>query len=64
MKMNQKMLFAASMLALASASQAAVDTTALVTEIGSAGTAVAAIGAAVLLVFVGIKLYKWVRGAM
>ncbi len=43
---------------------AAPDVTAVVTEIGGAATPIAAIGAAVLLVIVGIKVFKWVRRAM
>ena len=45
---------------LAGASQAAVD----VTAITAAGTDIAAVGAAVFAVFVGIKLYKWIRRAL
>jgi len=41
----------------------AIDTTAIDSEIDAAKTAVMAIGAAVVLVFVGIALYKWVRRA-
>lgn len=43
---------------------AAVDVSGVVTAIGEAATAGAAIGAAVLLVIVAIKVFKWVRGAM
>lgn len=43
---------------------AAVDVTAVVTEIEGAAGPIAAIGAAVLIVMVGIKVYKWVRRAM
>ncbi|GLS13654.1 major capsid protein [Hydrogenophaga electricum] len=42
---------------------AAIDTTEIDAEIAAAKTAVMAIGAAVVLVFVGIALYKWVRRA-
>lgn len=41
-----------------------MDTTAVVTAIQAAGTAAAALGAAVLIVLAGIRAYKWVRGAM
>jgi hypothetical protein len=44
--------------------QAAVDVTGVVTEIGGAAAPIAAIGSAVLLVMVGIKVFKWVRRAM
>ena len=41
-----------------------VDVTAVVTAISAAATPIASIGAAVLIVLVGIKVYKWVRRAM
>lgn len=40
-----------------------MDTTAVTAAIAAAGTPIAAIGAAVLLVLVGIKVIKWVRRA-
>lgn len=43
---------------------AAPDVTAVVTAIGGAAAPIAAIGGAVLLVLVGIKIYRWVRRAM
>jgi len=43
---------------------AAPDVAAVVTEIGGAAAPIAAIGSAVLLVMVGIKVFKWVRRAM
>ena len=43
---------------------AAPDVSSVVTEIGGTAAPIAAIGAAVLLVFVGIKTFKWVRRAM
>lgn len=43
---------------------AAPDVTSIVTEIEGAAAPIAAIGAAVLLVMVGIKVFKWVRRAM
>lgn len=43
---------------------AAPNVEAVVTEISGAATPIAAIGAAVLLVMVGIKVFKWVRRAM
>jgi hypothetical protein len=36
----------------------------LVTEIGGAAAPIALIGSAVLLVIVGIKVFKWVRRAL
>jgi len=53
----------ATVLATSSAS-AAVDVTSTVTEIGGATAPIALIGAAVLSVMVGLKIYKWVRRAL
>ncbi|GAB2879446.1 hypothetical protein GCM10027046_04250 [Uliginosibacterium flavum] len=47
-----------------SASQAAVDTAAVTTAITDAGAAIAVVGAAVLVMFVGGKVFKWIRAAM
>lgn len=44
--------------------EAAVDVTGVVAEIAGASAPIALIGAAVLLVFVGIKTFKWVRRAL
>jgi hypothetical protein len=43
---------------------ASVDVADVVTDIGAQATPVAAIGAAVLVLLVGIKAFKWVRRAM
>lgn len=43
---------------------AAPDVTAVVTGINDAITPITAIGGAVLLVLVAVKVYKWVRRAM
>lgn len=67
--MNRNCKFLASA-ALASAfvanaaSAQAVDVTAVTTAIQGAAAPIASIGAAVLVVLVGIKVYKWVRRAM
>lgn len=45
-------------------SAAAVDVAAVVTDIGAQAASVTSIGAAVLLLIVGIKAFKWVRRAM
>jgi len=42
---------------------AAIDVAAVVTDIGAQAAPVALIGAAVLLLTVGIKAFKWVRRA-
>lgn len=46
------------------ASGGGVDVGSVVSAIEGAAAPIAAIGAAVLLVLVGIKVYKWVRRAM
>lgn len=43
---------------------AAVDVSAVTTDIAAQAAPVAAIGAAVLILMVGIKAFKWVRRAM
>jgi hypothetical protein len=43
---------------------AAIDVTGVVTEIGAQSVPIALIGAAVLVLFVGIKAFKWVRRAL
>ena len=45
---------------LANAAAGDVDTTAIT----GAGTQIALVGAAVFTVYVGIKLYKWIRRAL
>lgn len=49
---------------LAFAGGGGVDVSAVVTAIAGAAAPIASIGAAVLLILVGIKVYKWVRRAM
>lgn len=52
-------------LVLAGASQAAaIDVSDVVTDIAAQAAPVAAIGAAVLLLVVGIKAFQWVRRAL
>lgn len=63
MTRKQKLALLASF-ASPAAFAAAPDVTAVTTEIAGAATPIAAIGAAVLLVIVGIKIFKWVRRAM
>lgn len=54
-----------SALALSAGSAAAApDVTAVVTAIEGAAAPIGLIGGAVLIVLVGIKVYKWVRRAM
>lgn len=52
-------------LTVAAASHAAaVDVTAIVTDIGAQAAPIAAIGGAVLLIYVGVKAFHWVRRAL
>lgn len=55
---------AAGMSLAQAANAAAIDVTAVTTDIAAQAAPIAAIGAAVLLLFVGIKAFKWVRRAM
>ena len=50
--------------ASASSANAAVDVSAVVTEIQGAAAPIGLIGAAVLLIFVGVKAFQWVRRAL
>lgn len=51
--------------ALASSAQAAaIDVAAVVTDIGAQAAPVGLIGGAVLLIFLAVKAFKWVRGAL
>lgn len=67
--MNSKLqarlaLIAALALAAAGAQAAAVDVAAVVTDIGAQAAPIALIGSAVLMIFVGLKAFKWVRRAL
>lgn len=69
MKLKQKRLQAVMAFPLlasvpAVSQAAAVDVAAVVTDIGAQVASITAIGAAVLLVFVAIKAFKWVRRAL
>lgn len=57
-------LTGAALLAYVNSAMAAIDVTAVVTEIQGTAAPIASIGAAVLIVMVGIKVYKWLRRAM
>ena len=54
----------AAVVAVGSPAFAAIDVTAVTTEIGTAAAPIAAIGGAVLLVLVGVKTYKWIRRSL
>ena len=47
-----------------SANAAAVDVTAVVADIGAQAAPIGLVGAAVLLIFVGVKAFQWVRRAL
>ena len=47
-----------------SANAAAIDVSAVVTEIGAQTAAIGSIGSAVLLIFVAVKAFQWVRKAL
>lgn len=59
-KQLQKRLGALAILATPALSFAAID----VTAITAAGADVALVGAAVFAVFVGVKVFKWIRGTL
>lgn len=63
-KRFNKGLVATGFLGASMASQAAVDTAAAITAITEAATAVGIIGAAVLIVVVSVKAYKWIQRAL
>ena len=47
-----------------SAAATEIDVSSVTTAIAGAATPIASIGAAVLLVLVGVKVYKWIRRAL
>lgn len=64
LKRSIALLGAPLVLAAGSASAAAIDVADVVTDIGAQAAPVALIGTAVLILFVGIKAFKWVRRAL
>lgn len=56
-------LVVAGVMGAASAANAAIDVTAVVTEIGASAAPIGLIGSAVLLIVVAIMAFKWVRRA-
>lgn len=57
-------VIAAGLFAVAGSASAAIETTSVTTALTEAGTAAGVVGAAVLVVLVGIKAYKYIRQAM
>ena len=51
-------------IAAGAANAAAIDVGAVVTDIAAQAAPIALIGGAVLVVYVGVKAFKWVRGAL
>ncbi|WP_295751675.1 major capsid protein [Undibacterium sp.] len=63
-KFIQRGLVLAGVLAVSGVANAAVDTAAVTGELTSAGTAIGVVGAAVLGVIVGTKVFKWIARAL
>lgn len=55
---------AALVIASAQASAAAIDVSAVTTDIAAQAVPVGLVGAAVLLIFLAVKAFKWVRAAL
>lgn len=55
---------AVGLMAVAGSASAAIDTAAVTSSLTDAGAAVAVVGAAVLVVIVGTKVFKWVARAL
>jgi hypothetical protein len=63
--MFQKVLLTGALVLGSVAAQAgAVDVAAVATDIAAQAGPIATIGAAVMLIFVGVKAFKWVRRAL
>lgn len=61
---NRGLLAAGALTLVGSANAAAVDVAAVVTDIGAQAAPIGLIGAAVLLIYVGVKAFQWVRRAL
>ena len=64
MKRKVLAMLVPALLVAGAANAAAVDVSGIVTDIAAQAVPIAAIGGAVLLVYVGIKAFKWVRQAL
>jgi hypothetical protein len=64
MNLIKKLAAAAALAAVSVSSFAAVDTASVTASITEAGSAVGVVGAAVLVVMVGVKVFKWVARAL
>lgn len=61
---NRSLVAVGSLIGAAAANAAAVDVTDVVSNITAQGASIAAVGAAVLILYVGVKAFKWVRMAL
>jgi hypothetical protein len=61
---NRSLVAVAALAGTAAANAAAITVTDVVADIAAQAAPVAAIGSAVLVLFVGIKAFKWVRKAL
>lgn len=57
-------LFGVAAMTLATSARAEIDTAGITAKITEAGAAAAGVGAAVIIVFVGIKAFKMIRQAL
>jgi len=57
-------LFTPMAFAQSTSDTAAVDVTSVVTKIQNQMSSIVLVGGAVLAIFVGVKAFKWVRGAL
>lgn len=64
MNKTNKVLGGLGFSALTSPAFAVIDTAGITTGVADAATAVAAIGAAVVLVVLGIKVFKWIARSL
>lgn len=61
---NRSLVAVGALAGAAAANAAAIDVTAVVTDIAAQAAPIGLIGSAVLILFVGIRAFKWVRKAL
>ena len=61
---NRSLVAVGSLIGAAAANAAPVDVTDVTASITAQGASIAAVGAAVLILYVGVKAFKWVRMAL
>ena len=64
MKMIKTLAVLALVLGSVASQAAAIDVSGVVTDIGAQAAPVGLIGSAVLLIFLAVKAFKWVRAAL